>query len=426
MQTTPGDKDGREDIIAVSLRHNETGGRSKPTIHQLCTDVPIQDVRPPPGLECETLESVRLTLDFSYIDSHKRRKIYHRVSSTGDNLNDYFATKISTAIQESELLDMGSESVVHEPPERDRCAPNTDLDEWFLQESDDESLLEELRMDGNVLDSSSITALNCNLPPSCHRRPSSPSEVLAQHDHGLVLEDVMELLDAATRYCISNTPQRLSQGIKITRRESFTHFSDFAPSLWLPGYLPAVSQRAAFLPSLSHALINIGGKHSRSISLRHKLDELARQNRISGHAGHGDTGPEDNISTSLWRLLQQGCHKSTSAALPIAFHVGKDEPVRCGGGGVHLFGSSQGLLSEMDVQPGKPDEDEDFYSIESNDPDEQDLFDAFYLGDLPLSAVRPVDVPLLGISDDDCIVCEEEQLEHLIEDPLWMEYPLCL
>ena len=386
VQTSPASESGAQDTVTVCIRHHESFKQAKPALHKLGNDVPFHDVRPPPGISTLVLESVHLVLSFSRLGKRKRRKLNHsNYDAVTSDLSIDSSTGLHVPVSDDELLDAGVEDDVQTALERGQDACLVEFDDWLLDEADEDILLEGAERDSEMREQMTPSQNECVQSPGNLKRSPNASETPGRRDVELGIEDAMLLVDVAMRLAICSPPSRIDKGVRVTRQDSFTRLADIAPSLWAPGYLPAVSSRAVFLPTISHALMTVGGKRCKNPSLHSKLTELARQSRTTGLEGDGKTSLEQCLSIRLWRVLQQGCYDPVSAARLKVLRSGKDLPLSCGDDNDLLLDSSQDQPFNADPGPYEADQQEDLFSPEESDCEES-LLDTFDLGDLPLSA----------------------------------------
>ena len=153
--------------------------------------------------------------------------------------------------------------------------------------------------------------------------------LLSQRGHDMYSEKLRKLLDAAVRHAIGPTPKRHAGAVQIAGQESFKQLVDIAPSLWIPKYLFELSSRSVFLPTISHALANLGSSPSTDLNLKFKILELAKrsaqsissqQDNMTNHEIRNvEPIVRDCISVQLWRTMQ---HKlvvegATNQLLPL-------------------------------------------------------------------------------------------------------------
>ncbi|KAI5269969.1 hypothetical protein E4T47_06585 [Aureobasidium subglaciale] len=131
----------------------------------------------------------------------------------------------------------------------------------------------------------------------------------------------VDLIDAALRLAITSLPPKALSGMKIIERSSFKHLDNICPAMWSPGHIEvdsmrngALATRAVFLPTISHAVSHSVQQRARSISLREKLKEIARQESVTVI---NNQCPEPLIiqkavSIRLWQLMQRRLRDPTA------------------------------------------------------------------------------------------------------------------
>lgn len=108
-----------------------------------------------------------------------------------------------------------------------------------------------------------------------HSGPSCGMNAVDHRHNASSQQDVFELLDAGIHHEIVANPKRRKQGIQLKASCSLKPLAELAPSIWLPGYRSAMSSRAILLPTISHALSNVGIGQARSADLKAKLTEAS-------------------------------------------------------------------------------------------------------------------------------------------------------
>jgi hypothetical protein len=145
------------------------------------------------------------------------------------------------------------------------------------------------------------------------------------NEYEISSQDILELFDAGLRCSIVAKPKGLSKGIQVVSHESFKRLSSIMPSLWSPGYFSGVSTRAVMLPTVSHALSNVCGKHARSATLRNKLAELARRTSASEICGGNPQDVQQTITACLWQAVRYGLlddHRAAACLKPLDMLAG--------------------------------------------------------------------------------------------------------
>lgn len=356
------DDSSRVDSITVSLTHQDQAhDPDRRRLHKLGADVPFNDVKPPPGVLTHALDTVHLALSISRTHRRKRQKV-DTIAAYDDVPTEH---RMHNCISAAEL-----DACDDELPEEEAgdVTSNADFDDLLLATFDS--------------DHDHDTAITCpvdqhganteeaRLSTKVRKRASIAGELECEGQADMQPDAVFHLVDAAVRLAISSTPRRLNRDVYVTNSMTFRHLSDLAPSLWSPGYLPAMSDRAVFLPTVSHALSSIGAK-SCDGRLRSKLAKLSR---TGAHANSNNA--KENIAVRLWQLLQLGLYDEKAARRLKPLAIGKT-PLSCEDDEdcLDLVDSSQqsSRRPETAAEDGFDDLD---------DCDEFDDFEDLYISDL--------------------------------------------
>lgn len=304
-----------ESTLAITFVNDENrGSRSTRMLHRIDVDVPFYDVRPPDGVQSVELPAVRLCLSISRLQCEYEQRLSTCLKQESQDPTQHN----HTVVRRHGLID----SSWYEPPETDGEA---------LLDGSPLLLGGEDHQEPSFIGSDSESSEDQNLfwaadepcvqqPPRIRLRAQDPpAPDYSLHQQGKERIDpagrirkveILQLLDAALRLSICDSPRRLSNLIEVTATESFQRLAELAPTLFSPGYMEAVASRAPFLPTLSHALSSVGMHHARNADLRVKCAELARRASMSD----GDveknkpSGPsaaaQGPFSTRLWQLMQ--------------------------------------------------------------------------------------------------------------------------
>ncbi|KAJ9642474.1 hypothetical protein H2201_006984 [Coniosporium apollinis] len=263
------------------------------------------DVKPPDGVEQIALEAINLKLR---IDRKKpARKRRKRCPSTGPSSE--LGNSQEGACFES-LEEAASQSSLYED---DMLL----LDEPLLCTSRPEDLLwEEERQAMDI--SNHVVKNTPNLSKRTAAASNPDDEADGEEGESVASHQLTQLVDAALRLTICERPNKLPAGIKFKKTDLAARLSEFAPALWSPEYLPAMSQRAVFLPTIAHALSHSLYKNARSASLQSKIEmlatkcaESAEENQSAKETASQMTAPLSAssayhaISVKLWQLLQR-------------------------------------------------------------------------------------------------------------------------
>ena len=148
-------------------------------------------------------------------------------------------------------------------------------------------------------------------PPSLLKRSSSTSS-LGQDAKSIDNDEILELVDTALRMAVSGSSKPSNEKIKLVEVNSSKYLEDVCPSLWSPGYLPAVSSRVVFLPTISHALDSVCTRRLETYGLRnnirsmnHSTSSISDQQRdVAAH-----TKTRSRTLLNLWRVLERALYQ---------------------------------------------------------------------------------------------------------------------
>lgn len=371
METYSGDASGAN-LLTISIAHQDNlPGRPARRLHKLGVDVPFHDVKPPSGVLMQALEVVHIAMNVSRTRTRKRRKVKGCLNP-GDVILPH-SSQDSTPNVECRWPD---EETAFEPDVMEFA--DTQPNEAEVEPEIDDTLLDMLETHRSQYETVSPhdTELACaedkpdaaDKPAKLRKRPPSMTEQGLEPEAGeeTQAECLLQLVDAAVRLAITEAPRRLGNGMRVNDVGSFKRLESVAPSLWSPGYLEAISSRAVFLPTISHAFSNVACTHAKSASLRPKLARL-----------DGAQSAQNGMSIRLWRLLQSGLYKEEAArSLSPLFGAGI-APLATGEDGTFDFldtttGRDDSYDNDMDDSVAEADNTEDHETFED------DLLDSIY------------------------------------------------
>ena len=304
---------------------------SRRQLHKLGVDVPFYDTRPPPGVETISIHSTILDICIQRSSARKQRRRTQQskadVAGTADDpvICDRFA------MDDEELLEIDGEDFRDFSPNSSRGASQEAAgccSELEYEGSDQDDIL--MLLEGNECDTSMSESRKLE-NPSVLKRVSSNSS-LQPIKAGIETHAILNMVDAAIRGAISGTPTRLPKGISIKRGESFRALAAIAPSLWSPGYLPAIASRAVFLPTISHAIRSVCNVNTRSNGLKARVQDLGnhvykRSPRYSMHKTSPANAkapfilPSSQLSAQIWRTMQRELYNWDAARRLKSFSV---------------------------------------------------------------------------------------------------------
>ncbi|KAI9815074.1 MAG: hypothetical protein M1827_002917 [Pycnora praestabilis] len=273
------------------------------------------------------MQALKLTLDFCHIRGRHRRTAATRI-----NRREAFPSPISPD-QEKECLPQSNESRqahVKATSKFDRdhsSTPSNITNDMILDQDSGTSSLPSFSKHASQSTEVSDVPLAVSIP----RKPKRPRELFPavscktpSPTSNLNLRSMVALTDAALRTIICDKPMRTALGIKVSSQGNSTKLEKLAPTLWSPGYLSAVAQRAQFLPIAANAICSIHGRTSFPI-IKRKLAALASwsSSRPPGHPQIQDDSAILDLAVphairkaakaGLWKILQHGVYDPGAA-----------------------------------------------------------------------------------------------------------------
>ncbi|EMC97579.1 hypothetical protein BAUCODRAFT_575591 [Baudoinia panamericana UAMH 10762] len=281
--------------ITVTLSHVDTeAAHVRQCPHKLGVGVPHHDIRPPEGILSYQLDSVRLTCHVRD-DQVESLPPYQREREI-DELGLEALLEDDNA--DCELLDWDNSVVpFHE------SAAGSDFDEVRADHLSFDGAVDCLLTRAELSDTHDLPDVPTLMKPAKPR--NAPN--LDRGDGGVGA--ILLLIDSAIRLAIAAKPRGLPKGMSVKRSRGFKCLANVAPAVWLPGYLPAVSRRAHFLPTISHAILGVTSRDADRKDFALSTAQLAKHSNI--HAVQGTISP----SQMLWLMLQQNVLASNAARL---------------------------------------------------------------------------------------------------------------
>ncbi|KAI9697059.1 MAG: hypothetical protein M1836_005020 [Candelina mexicana] len=316
--------------IVLRLHNAENPGKVQ-TVHKrrlAYASTPIADVRPPLGIPRVGLETIKITFDFTLDQSRKGEPNRKRPKTVDvERLQDFFHVTKDEADEDPLLLD---EEYFSQPVLPTVSVSGLNLDEleqerrWASQPT---RFLNNLPLLNDNIKGSQAPSFNRYYPPP---RPSVQADVSYTHTlkrpaerqlsadqrtESLHLQHAVHLTDAALRNLICNRPLRTTPGIKV-KRNLTARLADLAPVLWSPGYLPAIAQRAHFIPTIAQAMAS-NSTRAHSSTLRDKLITISAlpaspilktptsEISATGNSSADRQAISTVLKARLWRMMQQ-------------------------------------------------------------------------------------------------------------------------
>lgn len=262
-------------------------------LHKLGLDIPFHDVKPPAAVMTYNLDEINLTLD---ITSHKGIKRRGPDSSSDPSLvrNEAHRPIADSYWSDEELIgpEVGEAAI-----SEDRDVRYHDLNDPPLSECENCGT-EWYEMNFPMWDPYSINLQaqhGGNLP--FQELCLSGVDLESTTQNSALTGSMLQLVDSAMRLSI-HKGARLSKGVKAKNCEQLHHLSAIVPSLWSPGYLNNISNRAVFIPTIAHALKNVCGSEFRTNGFKSKPER--------SNLPVTDTKEQmESLTSSLWMLLQR-------------------------------------------------------------------------------------------------------------------------
>ena len=184
-------------------------------------------------------------------------------------------------------------------------------------------------------------------PPSQEtreERKQDPGTEGEQHTtHRVSTETIMTSLETGLRHAMCKAPSRNSKAHTVTSNEDFDCLPAVAPALWAPDYHKSLSDRAVFLPTISHAIANVSKHSSAGSGLKVKAWQLSHRYPHDGKAvlspgaSLSTNEVQEAISMDLWAAMASGLSKTSTAK--------QSRPLR------HLFESTHEADALADAEP---------------------------------------------------------------------------
>ncbi|GAB7330391.1 hypothetical protein MBLNU13_g02011t1 [Cladosporium sp. NU13] len=334
----------------------------KVSLHKLAPELPYHDVKPPPGVRVIKVEAVHVKM---LLRNPPTAKVLKSVSCKKGHV-DFGHEDLSF---DAESLFSGMDTI-----DEEQLCPSSDarIDEFdhmrsSTRQSDDS---------GQHSSKVSIVESSCAYltpPPSQETREeraqNSSTEPKEHVAHCVSTQTIMTSLETGLRHAMCKTPSGNPQNHTITGNEGFDCLPLVAPALWLPDYHKSLSERAVFLPTISHAIANVSGHSSAGLGLKVKSWQLSHRYPHEGkelfHPGSSldMSKVQGALSVDLWAAMASGLIKTRTAE--------QSRPLR------DLFEPTNGADGLGDAEPMLDEIDTDYESDTTCDEsDFEDLLGA--------------------------------------------------
>lgn len=288
---------------------------AKVKLHKLSPDLPYHDIKPPPGVSVIKVEAVHV-------------KMFLGRSSV--------ATLLEPGLCEQDRVDTSDENVPFDK-ESLFCSIDAAANEGQLCSSNEAGLCDFDCLQSSTLvrgkseqqiNSTYATIGSCAYltpPPSQEtkeERLEEPATASTQQTiHHVSAETLMTSLEIGLRHVMCGAPNRKSKANTITSNEAFDCLPVVAPALWVPKYHRTLSERAVFLPTISHAIANVSQHRSAKFDLKVKGWQVSHRYPHDGKetfsASEGDSTVEVQkaLSVALWAAMTVGLNDTKNAKL---------------------------------------------------------------------------------------------------------------
>lgn len=133
----------------------------------------------------------------------------------------------------------------------------------------------------------------------------------AQPANTLSCRTCARVVTAALEVAICERSKHSSSVLVTLHKNGFRSLVDAMPTIWSPGYTPSVASRAAFIPTISHALDSVIGRSTGEAASRFSFgSKLAPAIERTRHEDSACAAQA--ISAQLWRRAQAALFEETA------------------------------------------------------------------------------------------------------------------
>jgi hypothetical protein len=311
-----GPSDHRASSWTLSLDYNEhIVSPEKLKLHKLSPDIPYHDMKPPPGVHVVKIEAFRV-------------RILLKKPPTTIALR-HGLSRCDGIAHEDESATFDSESLFQNSASADEGQPCFDIDAKFR--NSDRMQCSTISEDNFVLQShiTPIADSRCAYltPPSSqdreeHDRTESATGPIQRVADHVCTETLLSCLEIGLRHVMCKSSSRKSKANTIVSNEDFKCLPIIAPALWVPEYHQAVSERAAFLPTISRSIANVSKHSSTNIGLGTKVWQLSHRHPNMSReifpmsAATKATDIQEALSANLWTAMTAELNDTRTARQP--------------------------------------------------------------------------------------------------------------
>lgn len=272
----------------------------KAKLHKLALDIPYYDVKPPSGIPVIKVEAICIKILLRKPLAHGSLKPNRCADREGGNMKNH-REMLFNRINEVQLF---SNTKAESGADSGLRSSKT-----YLEQEHSMSVAEG--------DYAYLTP-----PPSQETKEESREELTLQPVQETVshvsAETVLSSIETGLKHTMRDLPSRMSRTNIITSNEDFDSLAKIVPALWMPEYHKSMSERAVFLPTVSHAIANVARNSSASLGLRIKTWQLSNRyphpgNEVpSEHPPGNNDGMQQALSVSLWTAISSALKARTA------------------------------------------------------------------------------------------------------------------
>ena len=334
VETRPGNSRAISWIISLNYSERVVSSE-KVKLHRLAQDLPYHDMKPPSGVRVIEIEAVHVrivlmnppTAAVPRPDIGKQGCVDSRFEDSAFDEESLFCDVDGADQDLLAFDDLGACDHDH------LQNPAQATDESELQDSNG---------------SASDTSCPYLTPPPSQEATEEPlqasdSDPIQHTTHHVNVEALMSSLETGLRHVMCRPSSRTSKANIIHSNEDFDSLPIIAPALWEPDYHKSLSERAVFLPTISHAIANVSGHNSATLGLKVKAWQLSHRHphkggeTITPSASLSTNEVQEAISVDLWAAIASGLNHTRTAKRSRSLH--------------DVFESTDGAVALGDAEP---------------------------------------------------------------------------
>ncbi|CAO2658622.1 Nn.00g063450.m01.CDS01 [Neocucurbitaria sp. VM-36] len=297
-------------ILHLNINHaTHNGWQEEQPRHRIHSKVPGADVRPPEGFPIVSLHSVRLRMDI--LETKHPPRTINRKSKTltkkGIVLNPETRRKEPSERGESDDI-LHESNAVSNVLQTNHVSP---------QVGPPVARKRKRKVTNAIVRTISSLTPRPDLSSGTRRQPATISDLQPSTLVSSTVfsrKEIESMVDGALRFSVCGSfSNRSRSGLKVKASTFVQGLADVAPVMWRPGYLPALSQRAHLLPTISRSLSQMAYVRATSSSIKDTMFRLTTTptNCLVKISNHLDSVVEQDvgrltssIAGRLWLHLQ--------------------------------------------------------------------------------------------------------------------------